>query len=160
MITPPAGHRDGALDFVAQLADVAGPAERVEEIERVGAQSHARLAQALARLAQEKRAQVRDLLAPIAQRRHVDADDAQAVEQILAELAVGDALLEIGVGRGHDADVDARGTRLADRQDFPLLEEAQQLRLHVDRQVADLVEEERAADRGAQRRRADRRPRR
>ena len=74
----------------------------------------------------------------------------EPVEQILAELAVGDALLEIGVGRGDDADVDALRPRVADRQHLALLEEPQQLRLHVERQVADLVEEERAADRGPQ----------
>ena len=60
-----------------------------------------------------------------------------------------DALLEIDVGRGDDAHVDAGRPRFADRQDLPLLEEAQELRLDVERQVADLVEEDRAAGRGA-----------
>ena len=45
--------------------------------------------------------------------------------------------------------VDALRARVADRHDLALLEEAQQLGLHVDRQVADFVEEERAAGRGA-----------
>ena len=101
-----------------------------------------------------------DLLAPLAQRRHVDADHAETIEQVLAELAVGHALFEIGVGGGDDADVDALGPRVADRQDLALLEEPQQLRLHVERQVADLVEEQRAADARCAARRADRRPRR
>src|SRR5204863_711263 len=35
----------------------------------------------------------------------------------------------------------------ADRTDLPLLERAEELRLHVDRQLPDLVEEERAAAR-------------
>ena len=111
-----------------------------------GPEAHVRLAQPLARLAQKERAQVRDLLAPLAQRRHVDADHAQPVEQILAELAFAHALLEIGVGRRDDAHVDPLRPGLADRHDLALLEEPQQLRLHVERQVADFVEEQRAAD--------------
>ena len=102
---------------------------------------------------------MRDLLAPIAQRRHVDPDHAQAVEQVLAELSVSHALLEIGVGRGHHADVDPLRTRIADRQNLTLLEESQQFGLHVEGQVADLVEEERAADAPCGARRADRQSR-
>ena len=125
-----------------------------------GLEANARLAEPLGGFAEEERAQVRDLLAAIAQRRHVDADHAQAVEQILAELAVGDALLEIGVGRGDDPDVDPLRARVADRQHLALLEEPQQLRLHVERQVADFVEEQRAADAPSGARPAGRRSRR
>ena len=103
---------------------------------------------------------MRDLLAPLAQRRDVDADHAEAVVQVLAELAFGDALFEVGVGGGDHAHVDALRPRLADRHDLALLEEAQQLRLHVERQVADFVEEQRAARRRAHQTRADRRQRR
>jgi len=92
------------------------------------------LAQPLERLAQEERAQVRDLLAPLSQWRDVDPDHAQAVVQIFAELAFRDALLEIRVGRRDHADVDALRFGLADGHDLVLLEEAQQLRLDVDRQ--------------------------
>src|SRR5439155_14179883 len=126
----------GALDLVAELAHVPRPAEHVEDVQRLRAQANARLAEALARFAQEERAEVRNLFAPLAQRRDMNADDAQAVEQIFAERSFRDALLEVGVGRGHDADVDPDGPRLAYRQDFSLLEESQQLRLHVEREVA------------------------
>ena len=93
---------------------------------------------------------MRDLLTPFPQRRHVDPDDAQAVEQVLAELPFRDPLLEVGVGRGDDPDVDFLRAGLADRQHLALLEESQQLRLDVERQVADFVEEQRAADGGPQ----------
>ena len=131
--------------FVPQLPHVARPPVLREDVERFRAQVDVGLAEALGRLAQEERAQVRDLLAALAQRRHVDADDAQPVVQILAELAFGDALLEVGVGGGEHPHVDALRPRLADRHDLVLLEEAQQLRLDVERQVADFVEEQRAA---------------
>ena len=73
-----------------------------------------RLAEPLERLAQEERAQVRDLLAPFAQRRHVNPDHAEAVIEILAELAFRHPLFEIGVGRREHAHVDA--LRLASRR--------------------------------------------
>ena len=93
--------------------------------------------------------QRRDLLAPFAQRRHRQAHDVQAVEEVLAEPPLVDHLLEVGVGRGDDADVDVDRPRLAERVDLARLEEAQQLGLHVERDLADLVEEERAAGGGA-----------
>ena len=54
-------------------------------------------------------------------------------------------LLEVAVGRGDDAHVDGDLLLPADRLDAALLERAQQLRLQIDRQLADLVEEQRAA---------------
>ncbi len=47
-------HRHGALDLVAELTDVAGPAEGVEQIERLGAQPDARLDEPLATLRAER----------------------------------------------------------------------------------------------------------
>ena len=81
-------HGDRALNLVPQLPHVARPPIPREQVERRRAQVDVRLAEPLARVAQEERAQVRDLLAPFAQRRHVDADHAEAVVEILAELAL------------------------------------------------------------------------
>ena len=49
------------------------------------------------------------------------------------------------MGRADDADVDALGRGRAEREHLPLLEHAQELGLRLERHVADLVEEERAA---------------
>jgi len=48
---------------------------------------------------------------------------------------------------GQHPHVDLDRPRFADGHDLALFEEPQQLRLHVHRQVADLVEEERASGR-------------
>src|SRR5258708_39861770 len=101
-----------------------------------------RLAEPLARRAQKKGGEMRDLFAALAQRRHVDANDGQPVIQIFAKSSFGDALLEVRVGRREDADVDALRLGLADRHDLGLLEKSQQPRLDVERQIADLVEKE------------------
>ena len=90
---------------------------------------------------------MRDLFAAVAERGHVNANHAQTVEEILAKLAVGHALLEVGVGRRHHPDVDALRARVADGQHLALLEKTQQFRLHVEREVANFVEEQRSADR-------------
>ena len=74
-----------------------------------------------------------------------EADDVEAVEEVFAEATVGDQLLEVGVGGGDDANVDVDRAWLAERVDFAGLEKAQQLGLDVERDLADLVEEERAA---------------
>ena len=86
----------------------------------------------------------RNVVAPLAQRRQLHRDDVQAVEQILAERALGDHLREIGVRRGDDADVDLDRLRVADALELALLQHAQQLGLQRRAHRPDLVEEERA----------------
>ena len=71
--------------------------------------------------------------------------DVEPVEQILAEAAARDLLLEVAVGRGDEAHVDVDRLDAADALELALLQRAQQLDLHLDRDLADLVEEQRAA---------------
>src|SRR4029079_11896826 len=84
-----------------------------------------------------------DVLDPFAQQRHVQRKDAQPVVQILAKGAVGQQLLEVAMRRGDDADVDGDRPRASQALDLALLEDTQQLDLHVRRQVANFVEEDR-----------------
>ena len=98
-----------------------------------------------AELAQQRVRQHRRPAAPLAQRRHVDRHFADAEVQILAELLLGDQLLQVLVGRAHDAHVDRNLLPAADALDHAVLQEAQQLGLQRQRHVADLVEEQRAA---------------
>ena len=90
---------------------------------------------------------MRNLLTPLAQRGHVDSNHAEAVVEILPELALRHALFEVGIGGGQDPHVHALRPRLADRHDFALFEKAEQLGLDVERQVADFIQEQRAARR-------------
>ena len=70
----------------------------------------------------------------------VDGDDVEAVVEVLAEGAGADRLEQVGVGRGHHADVDLHRGHAADAIDATLLERAEDLHLHVPRELADLVE--------------------
>ena len=94
---------------------------------------------------QEMLGQERDVLAALAQRRQRDRDDVQAVVQVLAELPFGHELLQVPLRGGDDAHVHRERSRAADALDRPLLQHAQQLHLHRQRDVADLVEEDGAA---------------
>src|SRR5690606_18370199 len=74
--------------------------------------------------------------------------DAEPVEQVLAESAVGGERIEWMVRGGHDAHVHAARRGLADAGDRAFLERAEQLGLGGRGEVPDLVEEEGAAVRG------------
>src|SRR6185436_11049433 len=86
----------------------------------------------------------RHIVTPLPQRREVDADDVQAIVEVLAEAAVLHLLLQIDVGGGNDADVDLDRLHAAEAHELTLLHDAQQLGLRLDRHVADLVEEDAA----------------
>ena len=87
----------------------------------------------------------RDVFTPVAERRHRDRKDVEPVEQVAAEPALPGFLEQIAIGRGDDADVDVDRPRTAEALDLAVLQHAQELRLELERQLADLVEEERAA---------------
>ncbi len=89
--------------------------------------------------------QHRNVLAPLAQRRQADADDVQAMVEVLAKTPVGDARLEVLVGGGDDAHVDVDLLEAADAVETAVRQYAKQSRLQIGRHVADLVEEQRAA---------------
>ena len=65
--------------------------------------------------------------------------------KIAAESSRFDQLLQIAMRGHHHAHVDGRGLVRADALHFALFKHAQQLGLHGERHVADLVEKKRAA---------------
>ena len=136
--------RERALDDVFELADVAGPGVGHQPPQRVLRHRHMTRRHLLgAELLEEVLHQQRNVVAPLAQRGQLHRDHVEAIEEILAERALGDHLREIGVGRGDDADVDLDGVRVADALELALLQHAQQLRLQRRAHRPDLVEEER-----------------
>ena len=80
----------------------------------------------------------------VTERRQRDRDDADPVVEVLAEASVADGGRQVAVGGGDDPDVDRDGAA-ADRGHDALLQRAQQLGLHGEIHVADLVEEQGAA---------------
>ncbi len=87
------------------------------------------------------------VLAALAQRGDVNGQHVDAVEEVLPEAAGLHVGREVAVRRGDDAHVDLHVARVAEAPDVLLLQDPQELHLEIDGQLADLVEEQRAAGR-------------
>ena len=98
-----------------------------------------------AEVADVKIDKVVQVVPPQAQRRQVDRDDVEAVKEILAEPALAHFLLQIAIGAGDEAHVDADGLVAADALEFAFLQHAQELDLKAQRNFRDFVEQQRAA---------------
>src|SRR6185369_9603704 len=68
--------------------------------------------------------------------------DVQPIEEVVAERALADRLLQIAIGRRDHAHVDADRPRAPEAFEFPLLEDAEELGLQRRGDLADLVEEQ------------------
>ena len=136
---------DGALEDVLQLADVAGPVVVEERLHRLGGHGRDRPLVLPRRARDERVDEERDVLLALPQRREADGDDAEAVEEVLAELPFLDEAAEVGVRRGDDADVRVDRLDGADGEELALLEDPEELGLGLERHGADLVEEDRPA---------------
>src|SRR5258705_8877197 len=136
------GQRHAALDDVLELTHVARPVVAVER-DAGPARERAHVLLELARiLAHEVGGQVGQIRLALPQRGHPDGHHVEAVVEVLAERARPDRLPQVGVGGRDDPHVDLDGAGAAEPLDLPLLQGAEELRLQVDAQAADLVEEE------------------
>ena len=94
--------------------------------------------------AQEVLHQQRDIFLTVAQWGEAQAEDVEAVEQVQAEPSGCHFRLQVAVGRGDDPQVHLAPLQRPYGAEFALLQQAQQLDLHIQRQVADFVEKRRA----------------
>src|ERR1043166_3365582 len=90
----------------------------------------------------------RNVFATVAERRDAELDDAQAIVEVLAKTSGFGRGLEVLVGGGDEPDVDTNRLISPAPLERLLLDRSEHLRLRLERHVADLVEEERAAVRG------------
>ena len=138
------GENHGALNHVLELPDVAGPLPSAQGVEDVRRNRRNGAAEAVCVARHEVSSQRGDILRPFAKRRQADRKHAEPVVQVAPERPLVDHRVEVAVGGGNDADVDASGERAAETFELPFLQHAQQLGLELERHVADFVEEERA----------------
>ena len=80
----------------------------------------------------------------VPQRREVDLQHGETVVEVGLEFALLDKLQQIPVGRADHAHIHLNELIAADPHEFPLLNDAKQLGLHGDGQLADLVEKDSA----------------
>src|SRR5579863_1410000 len=86
--------------------------------------------------------QIGDIFGTFAERGKRDGKNVQAIKQVGPEAALADHLGEVLIGCGNDANVDMNGTRAAETLELPLLQDAQEFGLQIERQVSDLVKEQ------------------
>src|SRR5712692_6682202 len=135
----------GALEGVLELAHVPRPGVSEQAPVRPGLDPLHRAVVLRAVALEEGFHEHRDVLAPLAQRRHLDGHGVDAEEEVLAEAALLERSLRAPVRGGDQAEVHGRGLRAAQPAHDALLEDAQELGLEVHRHLDDLVEQERAA---------------
>jgi len=142
------GLHGGAAEDVFEFADVAGPLVGAKD--GGGGQRDAGEGLAVLRgeLADEVRGERGEVVGAGAEGRDAEFDHADAVEEVLTELSGGGEGLEVAVGCGDDAGLDAARLGGADAEDLVGLQGAEELGLGGEGHFADLVEEECAAVRG------------
>src|SRR5262249_7059932 len=86
-----------------------------------------------------------DILTALAQGRDSERKDIEPEEEVRAEPAAGHRLLQIAIGRGNYANIHGLRAATPHRLELALLEDPKQLDLRLWRQLAHLVEEDRAA---------------
>ena len=136
----PPGEDDPPFHRVHQFPDVSRPGVAEQTIHRLRGEPLDRLAVLFGEADEKILGQKRNVLDPLPERRDVERDDIQPVEEVFAETPGCDLRQEIPVRRGDQADIDLDHLLAADAGDLPLLEDAQELHLHPERHLAHLVE--------------------
>ena len=118
-----------ALNHISQLAHVPFPVPGGKQALRTRRQTSHRFLQPLARLPDERRRQVGNVFAALAERRQLHFDDVQPVEEIGSEPAGGDLGAQISIRRGNDMNVDPPRLQRSDTVHLSQLEHSKQLGL-------------------------------
>ena len=129
----------------AQLPHVSRPGVTDDRLQRLGGEVAHRLGVLLGELAQKTQRQHRDVRHALTQGRRPKLHHAQPKIEVLAKLAVADHLLQVFVRRRDDSHVRHQRLVAADPLEGALAEKPQQLDLRRLVDIADLVEEQRAA---------------
>jgi hypothetical protein len=129
----------GTTEHIAKLAHIAGPGMGREPRQPRGRKNPT--AHVWGEVPEKLASDGCDVATAIAEGRDREHETLESVEQVAPELATRDALLEVRMGCGDDPDVGTlTAARSADATDFIAVEGTQELRLSLERKVADLVE--------------------
>ncbi|BCR22636.1 hypothetical protein KAM429_31930 [Aquipseudomonas alcaligenes] len=135
----------GPAEQVFQLTYVTRPVVRQQRRLGLGAQAQAAQVQARTVLFEEVPGQQQGITAALAQWRHLQRVDAEAVIEIGAEAPGAHFLGQVAVGGGEDAHIHPVLAVRAQALQLAALQHAQQLGLHRQRQFTDFVEQQGAA---------------
>ena len=136
---------DRPLHGVLELAHIAWPAVVQQDARDLGRERGRGPAEALGLVGEQTLGEQEHVLAPLAERRQIEAEHVEAIEEVRAEPALLDERLEVLVGGGDDAHVRRDLAVATDRAVGALLKHAQELGLQARRKITDLVEKERSS---------------
>ena len=128
------------MDDVLQLTHVARPAIRADALARLPRQ-RLRGPVLLVEPVEKHLRQQQCVAPPLAQCRNRNRNHAEAIHQILAQLARGDCRAQVAVTRRDDAYVGRDFLIAADARETSCFQHTQQANLHVDGHFGDFVEE-------------------
>ncbi len=137
------GEHQSALDHVFELPHVAVPGVGEQQLHSRRLEPGHVHAELFGELVDEIASQGRDILAPLTQRRQMDAHNVDPIVEVGSEVVLSDLLLEVARRGRDDPHVDLARRAVTDAADLALLEGAQQLHLKLGWQLTDLVQEQR-----------------
>ena len=127
-----------------QLAHVAGPVLNLKEIQRFREDGGGIDIEFVGVSGEKVADEGGDVFGSIAQRGDGEGDDIEPVEEVRAEGPGLDHFFKVAMGGGNDADIDGNTGSGADALDLAFLQDAEELGLKGEGDVADFVEKERA----------------
>src|SRR5262249_44299949 len=136
----------GVLHHVRQFANVSRPVVLQKHVNGFGAKQVRDLFdRPPGGTAEQVASQLRDVRAALAQRGQTNLERVDAEVEIFAELVVLDHFAKIAVSGAEDADIGLKRLRLAYSPNLARFQEAEQFHLDILVQLADLIQEQRAA---------------
>src|SRR5262249_39668234 len=117
---------DGSLHNVLQLSDVAGPVVRPQKLQRRFVDTSNLLSHATGVPMCEVLHEQGNVLAAFAQGGQLQRKDVQSIEEVRSELASGDSLFQISIGRSDHSHVGADRPAASHALELALLQDSQQ----------------------------------
>src|SRR5215470_18642813 len=114
----PAGEDRAVLDRIGKLAHVARPRTAQQRLSGAAGE----LSAGMVLLLEKHLRQRQHVLATLAQRRHYQRENLEAIVKILSKSALGDRLPQLLMRGAKNANVDVKRARLTDASNLPILE--------------------------------------
>ena len=140
-------HDHGPFNGVLQFADVARPVVIFQVLKGGGLNGDSGFVVFLTVRFEKPGDEQGNVLEAVAQRREVDFNRVDAIQEVLAKIATGDHVVDGHVGGANQARVDGDGPVVAQSGHGAVFERGEQLGLERRRQVADFIQKKRAARR-------------
>ena len=136
------GHDHHTFEDVFEFANISGPVVPGENIHGVARDARWRAAIFLRSFSDEMRDEEGDVFLALTQRRNLNGDDFEAIEEVVAKGSLVDHFFQGAIRRGDEPDIDRERARVAEPFKLLVFEYAEEFGLQGEGQFADFVKEE------------------